>query len=389
MTKALYAFSGDPITYGHIDIVERAARSFDEIIVGIGKNPDKRYTFSLEERTEMARRSLQHLSKVNVVADKQLENHQVRVVAFEGLLVDYAYEQQIEVIIKGLRDSKDFDYEVQLHNIGDSQRLGIDTFFLPARQELAHVSSSAVKALQKEHGLIHKYVPLYVKQCVEAKISEQYIIGITGEPGTGKSYLGEKLKKEGAQKCIPVHHIELDHIGHKILSTRQEPVYQKIRKQIAETFGKHLHLTDGSIDRKVLGEIVFGNPKQLEKLNAVMYDPLLVGLRQELRGKKGIILFDAALLAESGLTHLCNNNVILVTANETTQQQRLQKRNLSTEQMQRRLASQYRTEEKKTEVEKKIVQGGNGKLWVFDNSEGTDQDQIPRQLDKLIEYFGI
>src|SRR3989338_1099645 len=226
MTKALYAFSGDPITYGHIDIVERTAKAFDEVIVGIGKNPDKKYTFSLEERTEMAQKSLVQLSTVKVVA-------------FEGLLVDYAYEQQIDVIVKGVRDSKDFEYEVQLHHIGDSQRLGIDTFFLSARKELTHVSSSSVKSLQKENGLIHQYVPLYVKQCVEARISEQYILGVTGEPGMGKSYIGEKVVEEGKQRGIPVHHIELDHIGHKIY-LRQEPVYQNIRENIINHFGSHL-----------------------------------------------------------------------------------------------------------------------------------------------------
>ena len=375
MTKALYAFSGDPITYGHIDIVERTAKAFDEVIVGIGKNPDKKYTFSLEERREMAKRSLQHLSNA-------------RVVSFEGLLVDYAYEQGVQVIVKGVRDSKDFEYEVQLHHIGDSQRLGIDTFFLSARKELTHVSSSSVKSLQKENGLIHQYVPLYVKQCVEARISEQYILGVTGEPGMGKSYIGEKVVEEGKQRGIPVHHIELDHIGHKIY-LRQEPVYQNIRENIINHFGSHLRLPDGSIDRKALGEIVFGNREQLQKLNTLMYDPMLVGLRQELRGKRGIILFDAALLAESELAHLCNNNVLLVTANEATQQQRLQTRILTPEQIQRRLASQYRTAEKKAALEKKITEGRNGKLLIFDNSEGIPASSISDLFSEVQEYFGI
>jgi pantetheine-phosphate adenylyltransferase len=88
MKRAIYAFSGDPITFGHIDIVERAASVFDEVVVGIGVNPEKEYTFDLEERTEMARRSLSHLSNVKVVS-------------FKGLLVDYAYENDIHVIIKG------------------------------------------------------------------------------------------------------------------------------------------------------------------------------------------------------------------------------------------------------------------------------------------------
>lgn len=383
MTKALYAFSGDPITYGHIDIVERAAKVFDEVIVGIGKNPDKNYTFSLEERTEMAQRSLSHIPNA-------------RVVAFEGLLVDYAYEQQVHMIVKGLRDGKDFDYETQLHQIGESQQLGIDTLFLPCRRELSHISSSTVKALQKEHGLIHEYVPLYVKQSLEAAMSEQFIIGITGEPGTGKSYIGELLVTQGKERNIPVHHIELDHLGHKILGVRNEPSYQAVRQQIAETFGKQVVLSNGYIDRKVLGEIVFNNEEQLGKLNEIMYDPLLVGVRQELRGKKGLILFDAALLTEAQMTHICNNNVLLITTDEATQQQRLRHRGLTPEQMQRRLASQYRTAEKKAALEKRITEDHHGKLWMLDNSEKVDSadaginDLLTQVfLAQLTQYFGM
>ncbi|HQB60168.1 MAG TPA: adenylyltransferase/cytidyltransferase family protein, partial [Spirochaetota bacterium] len=79
MRKALYAFSGDPITYGHIDVVSRTASALDEVIVGIGVNPDKTYMFTLEERTEMAKKALNHLDNVKVMP-------------VSGLLVDFAYE---------------------------------------------------------------------------------------------------------------------------------------------------------------------------------------------------------------------------------------------------------------------------------------------------------
>ena len=88
MRKAIYAFSGDPITYGHVDIIKRTADCFDEVLVGIGSNPDKKYMFTLEERTELAKKALR---KVN--------NAYVR--SFQGLLVDYAYEQNVSTIVKG------------------------------------------------------------------------------------------------------------------------------------------------------------------------------------------------------------------------------------------------------------------------------------------------
>ena len=141
MRKAIYALSGDPIHKGHIDMVRRATQVFDEVVVGIGANPEKSYLFSLEERMEMTRRALSQIP-------------QAVVIAFEGLLVDYAYEQGIHVIVKGVRNANDFDYENILHLVGESQELGVDTYVLFARPELMHVSSSVIKALQKEEGFI-------------------------------------------------------------------------------------------------------------------------------------------------------------------------------------------------------------------------------------------
>ena len=117
MKSAIYAFSGDPITFGHIDIIKRAATVFDRVVVAIGCNPAKKYLFSQEERTEMARRSLLNLKNVEVKT-------------FQGMLVDFAYENNIDVIVKGIRSTTDFEYEMSLHNLGESQKLGIDTFIL-------------------------------------------------------------------------------------------------------------------------------------------------------------------------------------------------------------------------------------------------------------------
>lgn len=92
-------------------------------------------------------------------------------------------------------------------------------------------SSSAVKEIQKNHGFIHEYVPLFVKQRLEARLSGQYIIGVTGQIGAGKSYISTILTTQG--QSIPVHNIELDHIGHQILSDLKEPAYQNLRQELA------------------------------------------------------------------------------------------------------------------------------------------------------------
>ncbi len=373
MKKAMYAFSGDPITYGHIDIVRRAAKIFDEVIVGIGLNPEKDYMFSLEERTEMAKKVL-----------SQIKN--VKVVPFTGLLVDYAYENNIPVIIKGIRNNSDFDYEVLLHSLGDSQKLGIETFLIPAKKELSYISSSTVKSLQQDQGLIHEFVPLYVKQCLEARMTGQHIIGVTGEIGTGKSFVCEKIKEMGAKRGIPVHHIELDNIGHQILGELKDPLYENVRGEIIRTFGEKVKLKNGMISRKILGNIVFADHKKLDKLNDLMKKPMLVRLRKELHDRKGLILFNAALLAESNIIYLCNNNVILVTSDKKSQQARMQKRGLSEEQIKRRLSSQYSEKEKKQKIKEKIKKDNQGKLWIINNSDRDNLKKIEKVLNEIIEY---
>lgn len=374
MKKAIYAASLDPIHYGHIDIIERASKVFDELVVAIGANPDKNYTFNLEERLEMARYSMKDMQNVHVKP-------------FDGLLVDYACENGISVVVKGVRNAEDFSYEQILHQIGESQRLGIDSFVLFSKPELAHLSSRAVRALQKEQGLVHEYVPLNVKQKLEEKISGQYIVGLTGEIGVGKSYLGRKFAEYGKQKSINVHNIELDEIGHQILEEFKEDFYIETRKQIADEFGEKVVFSNGMIDRKALGEIVFNDPLKMGRLNELMYTPVLVKLRREIYGKRGLIFLNAALLAEAELTYLCNNNVVLVSTDELTQNRRLEERGLSVEQIKRRKESQYDAAEKTRTIEEKILRDNYGKVWQLNNSE--DGINAYCLFDKILKYFNL
>jgi pantetheine-phosphate adenylyltransferase/dephospho-CoA kinase len=375
MTKAIYAFSGDPITYGHIDVVKRASRVFDEVWVAIGSNPDKKYLFSLEERERMARNSLEDIPNVKVVS-------------FSGTLVDFAYENSIDLVVKGIRDSKDFDYEVALHKIGESQKLGIDTFLVPASQDKAHISSSAVKALQLEQGLVQDYVPIFVKQKLEEKISGQYFVGVTGEIGVGKSFVANGLRKTSLGNGMGCHHIELDDIGHDILGKFEEPLYKRIREKIALEFGDGVLEENGFIDRVKLGKVVFEDQGKLQQLNSIMHKAILMRLRREVYGKKGIILLSAALFAEVSITYLCNNNLILVYADEDTQKQRLESKGYDTSQIERRLTSQFDFERKKEVLEQRIRDDRVGHIWQVDNSQNIDVD-FTELLQNVIDFFDL
>lgn len=376
MSKAIYAFSGDPITYGHIDIIRRAATVFDELVVAIGVNPEKEYLFSLEERTRLAQQAL-------------IKYPNVTVVSFTGLLIDFAYEIGADVIVKGVRNPTDFEYEANLYKLGDSQKIGLDTFILVSRSELAHVSSSNVKQLQKDQGLIHEFVPLNVKQALEDKMSDQHIVTITGEIGSGKSYVSEKFVELGKEKKIPVFHIDLDLVTHQIYQELKEPKYQQIRDTIADEFGRDVKNDDGSINRKILGEVVFADYGKLMRLNEIMHQPLLVRIRRELSGKKGLIILNAALIIESDMTHLSNNNICLIKTDEETQHQRLLKRNLNDEQIKRRLKSQYTFEQKLESMEKIISRDSYGKIWIVDNTSQNFEKSINENFLEICEFFKL
>lgn len=369
MTTAVYALSGDPITYGHIDIIKRAAKSFDRLIVALGINTSKKYLLTPEEKIKVAKESLAFLPNVEVMF-------------FNGLLVDFAFEQNATVIVRGIRNAADFDFEQSLDQINSSQ-MTIDTFFLFSKSTLAHVSSSNVKSLQVENGLIHAYVPLPVKKLLEKKISEQLIFGVTGVMGSGKSYVAEqleafsKIKNEEDSSFPIVHNIELDKLAHKVY-TDDKPAYISIREKINAYFG--------TLDRKKIAEIAFGseNSKEhVEFLNEIFKEPVMVLLRQELRDKKGIVLINSALLVESDLLNICNNHVILVEAETSVRHERLKEfRKIDPIAAENRIKHMKTNSSKLTVIKNAISESHFGKLIKFDNtnSNANDIEELYTQL---------
>lgn len=376
MSKAIYAFSGDPITFGHIDIIQRASELFDQLIVAIGVNPNKNYLLSLEERTQLAKTALANF-------------HNVKVVSFAGLLIDFAYEIGADVIVRGVRNFSDLEFENSMFQTCQSQEITIESVILMSKSRLAHISSSNVKQLQQEQGLIHEYVPLNVKQALEARMSGQYIIAVTGEIGAGKTYVTNKFMELAQAKKIKAHHLDLDLITHSILKDLPQPKYQLIRQAIVQEFGKKVKNTDGSINRKVLGEIVFKDRKRLKQLNEMLHQPLLVRIRRELYGKKGLIFCNAALIGEAGMSYLSNNMVCLVKTEKKTQKRRLLERELTEDQIERRLKSQYTFAQKKSFFKKIIQQDNFGKIWEINNSGVGAEADIKKKFAEIIRYFGL
>jgi pantetheine-phosphate adenylyltransferase len=157
MTRALIPGSFDPVTFGHLDVIERTARLFDEVLVAVVENPHKSTLFTLDERTEMLVEVTAHL-------------HNLKVDAFEGLLVDFALDRGIGAIVKGLRAVSDFEYELQMAQL-NYRMSGIETLFMPTTPEHSFLSSSLVREVGGFGGDVSSMVPPQVADRVKARFS--------------------------------------------------------------------------------------------------------------------------------------------------------------------------------------------------------------------------
>lgn len=155
---AVYPGSFDPITYGHLDIIDRALRIFDKVIVAVASNSAKHALFQIDERLELIR---------SVLAG----NERVKVDTFDGLLVDYVVSQEATVIIRGLRAVSDFEYEFQLAQINRGITLEVETLFMMTSVPYSYLSSSVVKEISSLKGPVDTLVPPLVKTALEKKFS--------------------------------------------------------------------------------------------------------------------------------------------------------------------------------------------------------------------------
>ena len=156
MTVAVYPGSFDPLTNGHMDIIGRALKAFDRIIVGIAINRSKTPLFTLEERVEMIR---------EVVKD----DSRIEVDSFSGLLVDYMKHRKATAVIRGLRAVSDFEYEFQMANMNRKLHPDLETFFLMTGQKYFYVSSRVVREVASLGGCVTGLVPELVVQRLKEK----------------------------------------------------------------------------------------------------------------------------------------------------------------------------------------------------------------------------
>ncbi|MCC8161353.1 MAG: pantetheine-phosphate adenylyltransferase [Oscillospiraceae bacterium] len=156
MRIAVYPGSFDPITNGHLDIIERASRVYDKVVVGVLSNASKKPLFTAEERVEMIRAVTEHLENVEVDA-------------FAGLLVDFAASKNATVIVKGLRTVADFEYEFQMALLNKALNPEFETMFMMTDTKYSYISSSMVRELAGFHGDLTGLVPCEIIETIKEK----------------------------------------------------------------------------------------------------------------------------------------------------------------------------------------------------------------------------
>lgn len=162
--KALYAGSFDPITNGHIDILRGALALADEVIVAIGIQASKAPLFSFEERVDLIK------SAANEILGEDADR--ISVVSFKGLVVDTAKENGAPIMIRGLRDGTDLDYEMQMSGMNGEMAPEVMTVFLPATPEVRHITATLVRQIASMGGNITPFVPPVVAAAITKKLSK-------------------------------------------------------------------------------------------------------------------------------------------------------------------------------------------------------------------------
>ena len=158
MRKAVYPGTFDPVTYGHLDVIKRGSKIFDELVVAVGHNPLKDPLFTINERMDMISKNTKNISNIKVDS-------------FEGMLTDYMKEMQTNVILRGIRTVSDFEYEFQRALTNRVLKTDIETVFVMTSQEYSFLNSSLIKEAVSLGGDISKFVPSDVEKLLQQKFA--------------------------------------------------------------------------------------------------------------------------------------------------------------------------------------------------------------------------
>lgn len=371
MKHVLYALTGDPVHFGHLNLIDRLSEQYDYVTVTVAINELKDPLFPIEERINMIKHNIKHLKNVMVVPS-------------EGMLISFADKIGAEAIIKCIRDPKDWEYEkigVRASQTQDLNHIEFIAYF--ADKEYEDISSSTSKGVLFHQGFIHNLVPMNVKWALERKLKNQHFIGVTGGIGSGKNYISNKLAEEARRVNVftgGVHIIDFDQMVHDIYNKLEDQRYRKMRFEMGRKFSSDIyHLIAGCFDqnyfivRERLAEKIEQNFELLTDLEAIIYKPLMELYKEKVFNLQGLIILNCPTMLETGLNFLCNNNVVLVKCDDDIRKQRLIDRGVGEQRINMLMNNQFSYEQMKIVLEFDIKEDNFGKIYEIDNSGNNPQ----------------
>ena len=159
MRRAIYPGSFDPVTNGHLDVIERARKLFDEVIVAVAHNEEKQSLFTLAERLEFLQQTVGRIDRVGIAH-------------FDGLLVDFAAQREAVAVVRGLRAVSDFEFEFQMALMNRKLQSAVETIFLMPKEEYTYLSSRIIKEIARLGGDVSSFVPGVVAKALQGKIGK-------------------------------------------------------------------------------------------------------------------------------------------------------------------------------------------------------------------------
>ncbi len=374
--RGLVALSADPITYGHLDLIGRAAAKCRELLVLVANNDRKlgSYTFTLQERVAMAERAIRATTVRNA-----------RVVGSSGLLVDVYLREGCDRLFRGVRNEKDVDFEEEQATLNCMILPAIQGRFefIQADPKLKLVSSTLVKAFVQLRLDVDRFAPMFVKQALEERLLGQCRIAVTGGIAVGKSWVAAELARQARAAGADATHVNVDQLLRDVYD-EDSPGAQDVREEIARRWGEAA-LAPGrkTVDRKTLAERLFrpGADADRQFLTDLTMPHVARKYREALGTAKGLIVLEWAQTAEMDMGPWTNNNVIVVDSPD--REAFIAKRNIAPDRIALMDTIQWSAARKARWLQGRVAADGSGDVIGYANRLRATEDEARADVAAL------
>lgn len=390
--RGLVAMSADPIHYGHLDLIRKAAVRCDKLFLLVSDNDAKKgsYVFGLSGRMDMARRLVENISNVEVIHPPT------------QVLADTYLRYNCDVLFRGIRNAVDYEYEKTQMAYHTLIYPHFNVEFIEAQGENRIISSTMIKAFVSHYIDVSKYVPNFVKRKLEERINNQHKIAITGEMSVGKSWVVDSiinrigliaLERDMISKSISATAIKVDELLRSIYEDDipgAVQMRQDMERYCMDNGSEKLLLHNGAMNRKALGDFMFSEkctPEVRQYVQNLTMPLVHMRYREALcKAGSGLIVFEWAQLAEMNMGSWTNHNAIVVDSPD--RKELLKQRNISDKVARERGQFQWNADTKVSHLRDAATKdGGDGYIIRFNNT--IKDNQIDELVNQIVSLFQL